>query len=100
MTEVIIRAGVFSSILYMQNLGIISLNNMSLDTNQAHLTIANHLYSQSELTFPYKRIDIEEGILERILTLSKNPLENLEAKNKEVKEIRAELKEKYVIDVF
>jgi len=100
MIEVVIREGVFGSIIYLENIGRISLRDMSIDGHEICIEEAKQIYLKKDLTFPYKKIEIEEGLLERIVNFAKNPPEDTRLKNQQIEDLREQLRENYSIDVF
>jgi len=99
MVETILREEKSNFRIYIKDLGQIKLHDMSLSNDDTCMTVVKSLYSENSLNRPFKKINLEEGLLRRIISLSRDP-RNPEHKLGEIEELRNELKSKYSINLY
>jgi hypothetical protein len=97
MAETILREENSKSRIYVKGLGQIILKDMSLNNDDLCMTVVNCLYSERSLNPPFKRLDLEESLLRKIINLSRDS-RALEHKYREIEDLRNELSTKYSVN--
>jgi hypothetical protein len=98
MVETIVREENSNSRIYIKDLGQINLYDMSLSNDKLCMTVVESLYLENSLNPPFKKLDVDNGLLKRIISLSRDT-RTFEYKHKEIKEIRDELKTRYSLNL-
>ena len=96
MVETILREDKPNQRIYLRKIGQIKLGDMSLSNDDLCMLVVKSLYSEGSLNSPFKKIDIEDSLLKKIIQLSTDS-RNPEYKLKEIQELKRELKFKYSI---